>query len=275
MHNNLYVFSHIPKTGGAYIASSLKIETQKHQILNAGYTYSKLFTNLTTQRREYYTGKEHFFNYINSLSHKDKEQIEYIEGHDAFYGIHHQIKPKAKYITFFRDPIARTLSLYNYERMMWEKLADKEDLNYFMRMFKTRIIKNFLIEEQIPDFEIWLDQVYKKNHLFYSSMSDYLQYLQFIDDKRDEASFSQALKKFHFVGITEQYSTDSAYLFHLFNIKNPSGIPNKATPYVTMDLISPSILGKIKDLNSHDLILYQCALRENERFKKQSKEYCF
>jgi hypothetical protein len=258
------VFSHIPKTGGAFITSSLKRENQKNQILKASYNYSQLFMNLSTNKNEYYQGEEHFIDYVNSLSFSQKDQIRYIEGHDAFYGIHETIGSEAKYITFFRDPITRTLSLYNYERMMWERFSIEEKTNPFKMAFKKRITDNFLIGGKVPNFEIWLDQIYRKKHVFYSSMSDYLEYLQFIDEKRDEASFAQALEKFYFIGITENYDHDSATLFNLFGVKNPQGIPNKATQYVTMNSLSPSLLNKIRDANADDQLLYECALRKKE-----------
>jgi hypothetical protein len=269
----LYVFSHIPKTAGAYFTTSAYREIPRHTILCASYNYAIRFQNLITQQEDFQQGKQYFDDYVNALSSSQKNQINYIEGHDTFYGIHQCIRPEAKYFTFFRDPIARTLSLYNFERMSWEGLSARETHNYFSTHFMKRITDNFLIDGQVPDFETWLNQIYKHNHMFYSSMSDYLEYLKYIDDKRDESSFTEALKKFSFVGITEKFDLDSKYLFNLLKIRNPAGAVNKATPYVTLDSLSPSIVNQIKDLNADDMVLYQCALRANEQFKIKNKDF--
>jgi hypothetical protein len=272
-HRELYVFSHIPKTAGAFFTTSVYRQIPRHTILCASYHYAIRFENLITGQEDFQQGKEYFDHYVNALTVSQKNQINYIEGHDSFYGIHECIRPDAKFFTFLRDPVARTLSLYNFERMNWEALSVREMHNYFSTHFLKRITDNFLIDGQVPDFETWLTQIYKHNHMFYSSMSDYLQYLKYIDHKRDEASFTEALKKFFFVGITEQFDLDSTYLFNLLKVKNPSGAVNKAKTFVKLESLSPSIINQIQDLNADDLVLYQCALRENQKFKMKRMDF--
>jgi hypothetical protein len=265
----------MPKTAGHYFSSAIHHALRHDQILKASFNHSQGFINLKTNSEEFYNGKEHFIQYVNSLALQQKQKIQYIEGHDAFYGIHNIIASNARYFAFFRDPIARTVSLYNFERMVWEMLSTKENMDHFLMMLKKRIIDNFLVDGKVPAFEYWLHKIYKYNHQFYSSMSDYLEYLQYIDHKRDEGSFTEALSKFYFVGITEKFDLDSRYLFNLLNIKNPSGTVNNATPYVTLKSMSPSLINQIKDVNIDDFVLYQCALIENEKFKSKNNDFSF
>jgi glycosyltransferase involved in cell wall biosynthesis len=231
------------------------------------------FDNLVTQKRDFYQGEQHFNDYIHLLSPKQKQRIRYIEGHDAYYGIHEPFNPAARYFTFIRDPIARTLSLYNFERMNWTILNREIKHDYHMTMAVERLQKHFLIDGKVPDFETWLHKIYKNNYRFYQSMSDNLQYLRYIDDNRDEKSFTEALKKFYFVGLSETFETDARYLFSLLKSKGFIGFENKADSFVTLSSLSPSIINQVKDANTDDLILYECARKANEKCKVQHKDF--
>ncbi len=169
--------------------------------------------------------------------------------------------------------MSRTVSLYNYERMAWGTYENIKNPNDYQKKFRKRITDHFLIDGKVPDFETWLHRVYNHHHIFYATMTNYLEYLNFIDDKRDESSLQDALQKFYFVGITESFSTDADYLYHLFNVKTSMGHENVSPGFINKSALSKDILNQIKDVNRDDMVLYECALRENALFKKNTQDF--
>ncbi len=271
--DSLYVFSHLPKTAGFHFKSSIEKLNPKQKSLLASFTYAQGFANLHSGKREYYKGKEHFTAYVGSLNQRQVDQIQYVLGHDAYYGIHQLLRKHAHYITFIREPVSRTLSLYNYECMHWSILENIIKPNPNQLMYRDRLTKHFLIDGKIPDFETWLHTIYRRNHIFYYSMTDYLAYLQFIDKERDEQSIQNALKKFSFVGLTDTFDTDSAYLYQLFNVKYPHEDENRSHQLVKRNTLSMKMIQEIRDMNFDDMLLYECAQRQNASFKNNTKDF--
>jgi hypothetical protein len=271
----LYVFSHIPKTAGAFFSKSIRFALPEDQAIRLGYNYSAEYLNLITQQREFSTNKEHFLTYLNSLSTDQKMKLKYIGGHDAYYGIHQIFREQARYLTFIRNPITRTISLYNFEIQICYDILKMNDLDCFKIALKKRVTDNFLIDGEIPNFETWLHTIYKKKHIFYSSMSDFLQSLNYIDHKRDEKSFTEALNKFYFVGITERFESDAAFLFYQLKISKLRGGKNKSIAHVKLSNLSSSLINQIKDLNADDFLLYECAMKKNDHFKNYNHDYHF
>ncbi len=269
----VYVFSHIPKTAGLSFKSDIELENSPDHVMNAYYTYGHEFFNQHVGKREFHRGKEYFNNYVNALSPIKKEKIKYILGHDADHGIHQLINKPARYITFIREPVSRTISIYNYEKMNWGKLEKTDILNPNQATYRKRLAECFLMNGAVPDFETWLQHGYGKHHIFYYTMTDYLQYLGFIDDKRDEGSIQDALKKFYFVGLTETYDTDSAYLYHLLNVKYCHGHRNMSEKMIDSSKLSEETLEVIREKNRDDIVLHECAQRENTAFKKHAKDF--
>ncbi len=269
----LYVFSHIPKTAGSFFITNIKKSNPQHYLMHSSFSYFQPFKNQHTGKTDFYLGKEHYIDYVKSLSPAQKNKIHCIAGHDAYYGIHTLFDRPAKYITFVREPISRTISHYNYVRMLVGVLDKMRNKNHFHVMLNERIVEKFMIDGKIPDFETWLHHVYKHHHIFYNTMSDYLQYLNFIDENRDESSFQDALKKFHFVGVTESFYPDADYLYHQLNVKTSIGKGNTSPGYVNRNSLSSDVINQIRDLNKDDLVLYECALRENSSFKKENKNF--
>ena len=119
------VFMHIPKTAGTTI----------HHILHNMYRGNILLTRENHKNR----------NALESLSNKEKEKIKVLKGHFKF-GIHEQYPKPITYFTFFRDPIKRSISEYNF---MHQNPKHKfypilKENNYTLKDFLTDgHIKNF------------------------------------------------------------------------------------------------------------------------------------
>jgi len=52
--------------------------------------------------------------HLSLLTKEQKDKIKVIYGHTAYYGIHKFFNKPHRYVTFIRNPIDRTISLYNF-----------------------------------------------------------------------------------------------------------------------------------------------------------------
>jgi len=268
----VYIFPHLPKTAGEFFKCNVETNLRKH-LIRASFEHHEPFANYHTKQTDFYRGRDHFEDYIKSLPDDYKNNIHCVAGHDVYYGIHDLFPHPARYFTFFREPVSRTISLYNFERMAWGIYEHLPNPNHFQGILRKRITDHFLIDGMVPDFETWLDCGYGRRHTFYCSLSDSLQYLNFLDDKRDQASFENALNKFYFVGLTETFDEDAAYLYRLFCVRRFSGNENTSPAFVKLRDLSQAVINKIEALNMDDMLLYDCAIRANGLFKKQTKDF--
>lgn len=271
-NNSLYIFVHIPKTAGETFKHTIEASLPKDCFVRTSFNYFESYYNIKQNKYTFFEGKEAFTSYINSLTVKEKANIKCIGGHDSYYGIHTHFTQPPRYFAFFREPVARTISLYNYERMAWDIHSRKTGpLNIFEENFIKRMKDHFLINHQVPSFEEWLTEVYDNKIPFYYSMTNYLKVLGFLNHDSKNPSFSDALSKFYFIGITERYNEDALYLYKELGINKFAFDTNASTPYVSLDKLGKGVIEKIMEVNQQDISLYEAALKENEKCRMASK----
>lgn len=270
----LNIFVHLPKTAGERINCNIEASLPKGSYIDSSHSYFVQYYDIKQKRKRFYEGKDHFESYIQALTERQKAKIRCIGGHDSYDGIHKLFVSHPKYMVFLRDPVARTLSLYNYERMICKNMAGfKGVLNLCQQKALERSNLHFLIEGREPSFEEWLMGAYDKKISFYYTMTRYLQHLGFLADAC-ENSIKEALQKFYFIGITEQYDEDALFLYHEIGIKKFDSDAHVSTPYIRANDLDSSVIKKIKELNEKDIFLYQSALQINKKFK-QSNSYFY
>ena len=213
---------------------------------------------------KFYEGLDQFKTKITSLVEEERRGIRCIGGHDSYFGIHELFSQEPKYITFIRDPIDRTISLYNFEKTAWEIYANKHPSNPFEKTFLNRLKDHFLIDGEVPDFETWLDTIYNQKHPFYLSMTKYLEHLGFSTDSLDQ---------FAFVGITECYDDDVLFMYHELGVDRFYADKNTSTHFIVRQQLEDRVVEKIKEKNQDDLRLYQLAIEKNKEQKKQRKDF--
>src|SRR3972149_560950 len=92
----LWIFFHVPRTGGNTISEALVKMRPKEEIL-------------LTSKVRYHPEKI------------DYSKLRFIFGHATYYGIHKKVPNKEpRYFTFLRDPAERQISHYNI-KMQYEK----------------------------------------------------------------------------------------------------------------------------------------------------------
>jgi hypothetical protein len=236
----LYIFLHIPKCAGSTIAYHLEKNIPSEERLALPSKDVK-FSHLIMRK---YSLKQIQLE-VDKL--KDKDKVKVIYGHGARYGVHKLFNRPGIYFTFVRDPVTRTISAYNYRR-----------------------------GRQITDlsFSDWLAKKYNSPHSkrpTSKSMVTFLKTLNYLQGSGlvDKIKIKQTLKKFFFVGITENYEEDIAYIYHLLGIKKIYPNKNISTKFHSLKKGDRT---KILAKNQDDLLLYRAAVAANKKFKQTHPE---
>ena len=179
------IFLHIPKTAG----------TTVQHIMHNEYRGLKFFTS------GYYKQIEIF----KKLSDEEKKKIKVIKGHFPF-GVHENYPGPITYFTFFRDPVKRSISDFNYLYQN-NTLAFHEEI-----MRKQYSLKDMLNGGYIKNFD--------NCHVRFLAGANDLEY-----GKVNEETYALALKNFdtyfEAFGISERIDESLIYIKRKLNWSMP------------------------------------------------------
>jgi len=261
----LYIFLHVPKTGGTTLASNLMTNFDKEELLRL---YPEdIFENLNIEKTEdnYYKVWSHFKNYLNLLTDSKKDKIKVIYGHLAYYGIHRFFHKKTpRYITILRNPVSLVVSYYNFFL----------GLNSNQRKYVVSAKSIFSDLNKILPFEAWFDgtNAFKNTEVDCIYRSPENPKINLTSLEKLEIS-KENLNKFYFVGLTEN-PQDFLFIYKLLGIKK-FDISKKEN--VSKKYFVPEDYEKFKREISLkcklDYELYNYAKELNKEFKNMSEEY--
>jgi len=126
--DDLYVFLHLPKCAGDTVRFHIENSFRKDEVIPL-YLHD-IYYNIKLNKKLRFTDFEKIVSYLKSLNKEQKAKIKVIHGHAVFYGIHKFFNKKVRYITTIRDPVSRTVSLYNFRKTQHNILSKSNKLNY-------------------------------------------------------------------------------------------------------------------------------------------------
>jgi len=226
------IFLHIPKTAGTTFYDCLKQIYGKNSIIEIHGDLSK--------------NKDFLKNNINQ---KINQNINCIKGHMSF-GLHNFLDESATYITFVRNPIARTISIYKYLQNSKNHIQHKIVKNISLKDF---VLTNTLHNNGQTRFLAgkWDEQLNNIEQLNLAKQN--------ID------------KYFSVVGITEKFDESLLLLKkELQWQKMPLYIKENTTKNISNTTTDMDTLKIIKEHNEIDMKLYSYAV---EKFETQIKRY--
>jgi len=249
----LWIFLHVPRTGGNTVSEAFVKMFPKEQIL------------LTSQIR-YHPRKV------------DYSKIKFIFGHAAYYGIHKKMPDREpRYFTFLRDPASRQVSHYNmkmqFEKEMipfdkWNKNQVRNEMVHFLDLkFKgsesssIRGTKIFMPLIKMMNYRI----VYFLHALFFRIFG--------LNRRNDMKKFENAKKMLDlcwFVGLTEKSDEDFSFLMKSMGIKNIHFV-NDGQSRKIMEL-NDELREKIYKENPLDVELYKYASKLRAERLEQLKK---
>jgi len=261
----IYLLLHIPKTAGYTLKYHIIKNLRNNEYLEL--TYDNLGLDSNKPHLEYREYKEAAVNFLSSLSQDYKKNLKIVYGHLLPYGIHELFDKEPRYFTFIRNPVDRTVSLYNF---LLNKFQEDKIITGKRCYYKLTL----LVNGKIPTFETWLRYKYDSADLKgFLTASGYLKLRGYIEGNiSNPKSISDGLKKFYFVGITENYREESLYIYEQLGFKKyfiDQNISNKMFRLGDKEVLINKIIRK----NKIDNTLYKCAVLENRKFKRKNKEY--
>lgn len=249
----LYIFIHVPKCAGSTLSYHLR------ENLRPGEFFPAHYSRIGNARREdsrLFT-REDLVGHLFSLENKDA--VKAAAGHLAYYGMHECFGRPARYVTFLRHPVARTVSHYNFLRT---------------RLGSNRYLTPGLREDLMGDngeplgFEAWLEKsAFWKNYMtkFFHSAPE-------TEDFEADASHLNKIKAdlahFYFVGKAENYRKDALFLYYKLGIRKQFPDRN-VTEKKYAGLIGRRVEETIVAGCALDMELYEWASVLNRRIKRR------
>src|SRR3989338_676350 len=266
---SLYIFFHIPKCAGSTFRYHLEHNLRKGEFVSL---YEGEYFDVTEMSYKYFTpGKrrEEIDSYFSRLTDEQKDTIKILYGHQVYYGIHRFFPGReARYITFVRHHAAREVSMYNFYREHIEdpsrRFLKKE--NVYQANDVKEILKDLIRDGMVLSFSEWLrERTWHSNFI-----TRFLIHRGFTEP---EASPEDMLKKFYFVGITENYQNDALFLYYLLGVKKFYPDKNISKKYIGRANISKGEHDIISRRNTDDMQLYEEALHFNRNFKRHTPSF--
>ena len=262
--NILYIFLHIPKTAGSTFIFHLLKNFRKEELLHL--SFEKLGLSLddpVLSPRVYKKAVAEYFS--NNL--EGREKIKVIYGHAVPFGVHKYFGAQAKYITFIRDPELRLVSIYNHKRRLCDGFSKLDPGR------KKNIKNTLLINDKTPSFETWIEKKYDSgkltNHL---SVYGYLKMLGYLEGVITVQSIKKDLGKFWFLGLTENFNSDSLFLYSQLGI-NKFFFDQNVSRRNYASRLSTNLRKKISKKTVIDREIYDLSKELHKKFIVGNKDY--
>jgi len=272
----LYIFLHIPKCAGTTFNFHLKYNFKKHQTLYLFINHG--FYNLKTKKYEYLQNINHLKKYLKSLTQEQKQKIKVIYGHTIYYGIH-KFFPNQKpvYIIFVRDPFSRRISQYNQLQKSLKNnfKINSDEIGYLpFEINKEKIKQINTINKKIISFKQFSQRKNFQNN--YIKLLIRKDFLKKTNKRYSKKHLEEVLKKFYFIGITENFESDFLFLSKILKFKKFYSKKNIGKKYFSLKKRTQQEINKLKKKfkkrNKLDYKLYNLALKHNKNFKIKIKD---
>lgn len=262
---NLWIFLHLPKTGGTTFSKHIKKNLKKEEVFD-----------MSDLRYGF-----------ESFDIEEQKKARVILGHATYYGIHKFFPEKIpRYIIFLRDPAERIASTYNFEMRVkqgknisfwdWYSAQPKNDMTLFLDM-KYRGKEG--TKANIPD--VFLKTFYKifsskKITYFFQSAFEKYYSIFMSSDKKMLVKFENSkklLKNCWYIGIMPGLNKDLKFLFKEIHVpmrwKNEN-LTSKKKAFFKLD---EETRRKIYQDNKYDKELFDYALfLKNQNRKNKNSE---
>ncbi|GEM_PF-1226575 len=261
--NITYCFLHIPKTAG----STFRLHLEKHFSTEERLPvyYVEEFHNLVSNTPEYFSERADIDSYLSSLSTEQKDKIKCIYGHQVYYGIHRHFEGEFRYVTFMREPIKRNISAFNFyhhsfitnpKEPAWNKSRNYRDSWQWISETLTK-------DGAFITFDEWTNNTEWSNFVL-----KFLEHRNFITvDTNKDTNLVDPFKQFYFVGVVDNFTVDSMFLYHELGIHKFFPDQNIAQKRHDIVFSRKNFIAK----NSLDIMLYEAAVSHNITFKKRHR----
>lgn len=243
--NQVLLFMHMPKAGGATFRDVLKRQYPSG-------------TTMDIESRAI----QPTLNIFKTLPDENKQNIRCIMGHMGF-GIHAFLPAGVPYtyLTIIRDPVKRTLSMYNF-------IISRPNHPLY-KIIRGMSFAEFVRSDVTPELNDGQTRIIATGECTDLAMSDRTRVTE-----EDYARAEQRLDEhFGFVGILEEYDSCVMILKQIMgwqDVRYFAKHVSKKKPGSMRERISDEILTEVTRLNPYDMRLHEYARR---RFEQALSEY--
>jgi hypothetical protein len=222
----VYLFLHIAKNGGITVSRYLR-QSYGRQALHV---------------RSKSGSKEDIWAGI-VRARPDTRRLRAVHGHRVFYGLHAIVDREARYFTFLRDPVSRTVSLYNFgvDSGLVPRDATGEPVS-FERFLEEPAASNGMLR-----------------FLYYAMETGHTPGYDLPDPTPHHVTVAKRfLDACWFLGFVEDFDRD---LDHVARAVGPSVVhrhANRSVPYLGGEL-DPGLRREVLRINEYDTELYEYA----------------
>jgi hypothetical protein len=262
MDDYIYIFLHIPRTGGTTLKWHIERNFSDEERLSL-YTDT---LNILNNKKICYKPSDYrtLVNlHISKIPKVRLKNIKIIYGHYSIYGLHNHFNKKARYITFLRKPEERIVSYYNYllQEYYKEQYEGKKQSKYKYGLLidsEPASLNNWILKLIQGDnyMSLWINTekiLYKLGYL--NGMSE------------SEETLINCLKNFYFIGLTELYNIDSLIIYNLLNINKFYKRKNVSIKYAREQEIDKRN-EDYKALYKRSKIIFDLAASLSRKYKK-------
>ena len=233
------IFLHIPKTAG----------TTVHHVLHNEYRGLKFFTSGNYKQIEKF----------EKLSDEEKKKIRLLKGHFPF-GVHEIYPEPITYFTFFRDPIKRSISGFNYLYLQKTHAFHEEILR-----------EKYTLKDILKGGKL---KVFDNCHVRYLANAIDLEFGA-VDEKVYETALKNFDSYFQSFGICERFDESLIYLKRQLNWSAPYYIKdNVSDKKKFVSEFDEETIQLLNHYNKYDLLLYKHACEKFDAIVRSSgKEF--
>lgn len=259
MDKYLYIFIHIPKTGGSSFRKHIEKNIGESERLLFEYKDLRYGKKVKSRKKE---TRKRASEKIASLTKGQRKKIKVIYGHSVPYGIHEYFERPSRYIVFIREPNKRTLSLYNFILFNYKRDTKKgvKRVDYKYQL---------LVDGKIPDFAEWVDRKYGVRGKGVDTTFQLLKDLGYVASIK---SIGKQMDKFWFVGLTKNLNKDLLFLYETMGF-NKFFVRQNITKKEIGSIRKKELRSKLAEKNNKDYKIYEGSLRSNQKFKEKAKDY--
>lgn len=271
---NLFIFSHVHKSGGTSINHHIRTNFSRESRLHIQFNTEDCFYNNVSKRYQVIKDVFEIEEYLKGLDQRKASKIKVVFGHDVYDGIHECFQLAPKYFTFLRNPVVRLVSYYNYSMDKASHMNSSETLE------SSDWISSFYDGSILLSFREWFERVRGNRDLLDRHLPTYTDhYCKIFGVRKADLTTSiayakQVLSGFYFVGITECFE-DFLFTYEQIGCKKIYRNQNLSKKnYLTSDDLK-FLMNDVASFLNDDILLYEYAVRLNLDFKEKYDElYC-